>query len=418
MDNFFARQMLMLSQEVGKMILFLRLLVVGAGAGGNEVLKNLVLMGFKNITIVDFDHVEDSNLSRTILFRKEDIGKSKAKVAAERLNEMALSDDPHIVGLHGDLMTDFGKGHLFMDHDIVISCVDTQRCRAFISDWCVRTNTPLFEMGFEGYTTNVTFFAPEDGYEQITDGKYIDKLPTSDGFFPELKNRFTVCLREEIGQGSFDGKRNSCSELKMADTSLEKIPTIQTAAAMAGTLVATELIKYLSGKDSLRNKILYYYGLTHETICCGYKPSSKCTIHQEQIPIHTLEFAKNDTIATVLTKISEMCSAFPRVQVPTFVFSGQCASCGKKMEVNKLKSEMYDDERWCAECRSKYEDYQSRLGFSNLWDETPIEISLNCEDSILQLRFCDIGVPDDDILKVTLVNNDDSISIIYMRLHC
>jgi adenylyltransferase/sulfurtransferase len=416
MNDYFARQKLLLRPEVGKMILCVRLLVVGAGAGGNELLKNLVLMGFRNITIVDFDYVEDSNLSRTVLFRKEDIGKSKAKVAAERLNQMALAEDPHIVGLHGNLMTDFGKGNLFMNHDIVISCVDTKKCRAFISDWCVRTNTPFFEMGFEGYTTNVTFFAPEDSYEQISDGKFVDKLPTSDGFFPKIKNRLTVCLREEFGQGDFDNKRNSCSGFKMADTSLEKIPTIQSAAAMAGTLIVTELVKYLSGKDTLRNKILYYYGLTHETICCSYKPSSKCTIHQEQIPIHTLEVSKQDTIGTILTKISKQFGAFPLLQVPFFVFSGHCASCGKKMTINKLEAEMFDDERWCADCRSQFEDYHIHLEFPNQWDQTPTEISLNSDESILQMRFCDIGVPYDDILKVTLIN-EENFSIIYLRLY-
>lgn len=416
MNDYFARQNLLLPPEVGKMIPNLRILVAGAGAGGNEVLKNLILMGFKNITIVDFDYVEDSNLSRTVLFRKEDIGKPKAVVAAERLTEMALAEDPNIVGLHGNIMTDFGKGYLFMNHDIFISCVDTKECRVYCSDWCVRTNTPFFEMGFEGFTTNVTFFAPEDGYEQITDGKYIEKLPTSDGLFPKIKEKFVVCLREDIGQGSFDGKRNSCSGFKMMDTSLAKIPTIQAAAAMAGTLVVTELIKYLSGKDSLRNKILYYYGLTHETICCSYKPNKNCLIHQENIPIHTLEVLPEDTIGTILTKIHEKWDASPMIQIPSFVFSGHCASCGKELKIGKLESEMYNDERWCEECRNKYRDYEVRLDYSNQWNQTPTEIKMNSDHSLLQCRLSDIGVPEDDILKVTLTKGKKySIIFVWLR---
>ena len=73
--DYFARQNMIISPETAQYIRDIRILCIGAGAGGNEVLKNLVLMGFGHITIVDFDHVEDSNLSRTILFRKEDIGK-------------------------------------------------------------------------------------------------------------------------------------------------------------------------------------------------------------------------------------------------------------------------------------------------------------------------------------------------------
>src|SRR5947208_560139 len=60
----------------------LRVLVVGAGAVGNEVIKNLVLLGVGAIRIVDFDHIEVHNLTRSVLFSEADVGKSKAEVAA------------------------------------------------------------------------------------------------------------------------------------------------------------------------------------------------------------------------------------------------------------------------------------------------------------------------------------------------
>ena len=46
-----------------------RVLVAGCGALGNEVLKNLVLSGIRHIVVIDFDRVEPSNLTRSILFR-------------------------------------------------------------------------------------------------------------------------------------------------------------------------------------------------------------------------------------------------------------------------------------------------------------------------------------------------------------
>ena len=63
-----------------------RVLVAGAGALGNEVVKNLALFGVGHIYIVDFDRIELSNLTRSVLFREDDAYNHdyKAVVAAKR----------------------------------------------------------------------------------------------------------------------------------------------------------------------------------------------------------------------------------------------------------------------------------------------------------------------------------------------
>ena len=76
-------------------------LVIGAGALGNEVLKNLALMGIGNLIIADFDTIEDSNLSRSVLFRATDRGRRKVDVAAERVKE--LNPDVKVKTWHGDI---------------------------------------------------------------------------------------------------------------------------------------------------------------------------------------------------------------------------------------------------------------------------------------------------------------------------
>ena len=87
-----------------------RIMVVGCGALGNEVLKNLALLGVGHLTLVDFDRVEPRNLSRSILFTEQDAMTQRPKVetAAERIRE--ISPQTEVETINGDIAYDVGLG--------------------------------------------------------------------------------------------------------------------------------------------------------------------------------------------------------------------------------------------------------------------------------------------------------------------
>jgi len=76
-----------------------KVLVVGAGGIGCELLKNMVLSGFLDIVVVDLDTIDLSNLNRQFLFQKQHISKSKAHVARESV--LKFNPEAKIHSHHG-----------------------------------------------------------------------------------------------------------------------------------------------------------------------------------------------------------------------------------------------------------------------------------------------------------------------------
>ena len=123
-----------------------KIMVAGAGALGNEVLKNLALFGVGNLIIVDSDTIEYSNLTRSVLFRKEDADKGlyKADIAAQRIKE--INPEIYALPVCGDLSADTGLG-LYRRMDVIIGCLDSLQARIALNRLCFRAGKTWIDGG-------------------------------------------------------------------------------------------------------------------------------------------------------------------------------------------------------------------------------------------------------------------------------
>ena len=136
-----------------------RVLVIGAGALGNEVVKDLALFGVGHIYVVDFDKIEISNLTRSILFREEDAINHayKAEIMAKRA--MEVNPQIQVVPIVGDLFSDVGFG-LYRAVDVVIGCLDSRIARYLLNRMCMRAGKTWIDGGIENMSGNVRVFSP------------------------------------------------------------------------------------------------------------------------------------------------------------------------------------------------------------------------------------------------------------------
>ncbi|OGS55575.1 MAG: hypothetical protein A3K60_07695 [Euryarchaeota archaeon RBG_19FT_COMBO_56_21] len=138
-----------------------RVLMVGAGAIGNEVAKDLVLSGFRKITIVDMDHVVGSNLNRCLFFTEDHVNRRayKSETIAEGLTRLSHEAEPLAVTRR---IEDTDRS-VFNDHEIVLGCLDNIAARLHVNSHSYAAGKAYIDGGMDGLVGKVMVSFPPSG---------------------------------------------------------------------------------------------------------------------------------------------------------------------------------------------------------------------------------------------------------------
>jgi len=202
-----------------------RLLVIGAGALGNEILKNAALLGFTQIAVVDLDRIEESNLSRAVLYRTADLGKFKAEAAANAYRSLAV--DACVQPIVANVVHGCGLG-LFEWSDVILAGLDNREARLWINRSAWKVNRPWIDGAIEGINGVARVFLP--------------------GTPPCYE-----CTLGEVDWALLQ-KRMSCNLLTLEPTVEGKIPTTPTISSIIAGVQVQEAVKLIHGLPTLASK--------------------------------------------------------------------------------------------------------------------------------------------------------------------
>ena len=143
-----------------------KVLIIGVGGVGQSVSNFLVTNGVINLTIVDFDKVEISNLNRQILVTENDIGKYKVDVVKKAL--LIRNSTSHI-DIVNKRVTKNNVESLIEDVNLVIDAVDNWETKLVISDACKSKHVPFMHIGVDGHKGQYCLFKNKSIRDLVND---------------------------------------------------------------------------------------------------------------------------------------------------------------------------------------------------------------------------------------------------------
>ena len=335
-----------------------KVMVVGAGALGNEVIKNLALMGVGSLFIVDFDTIELANLSRSVLFRESDSGREKAEIAAARAKE--LNPNVHVQYFHGDITTALGLG-VFRRMDVIVGCLDNREARLAVNRFAYWINKPWVDGAIQEFLGLARVFIPGEGA------------------------CFECTLTEQARRDL--SIRYSCPLLARENVLLGKVPTTPTIASIIAGIQSQEALKLIHDKPVEPGKVIHFNGMTNVVHTTAYTPVEDCESHWTYGDITELPLRADTTTLADMLQIAHRDLGQDAVLEldQELVLSLACPQCGTREEVLQPISDVGFNRAHCPTC--------------GVLRETEMTHTLHGDEDFLSRTLASVGVPPLHILR-------------------
>lgn len=368
-----------------------KILVVGAGAIGNETLKNLALLGVGKMFICDMDTISISNLSRTVLFGMEDVGKYKAEVAAKHVVRMSNHPDCKVDYFVGDVSNKLGHG-VFRRFDIILGCLDNMLTRSNVNRRCCLFRKPYMDAGISGLglSLNVHHYPESSCLECGMDVKDI--------------------ARERM-------IRYSCDVFKKRAIYEGHAATVLISTAIVSALQVQEAIKALHQMNGIELEVpiqygrkYYYQGMNHLFESMRIPVKEDCSAHFSYDEVIEAQLSSANTLRQALEALSGMLGyecVIDTYPDSAFVTKAKCIRCHKDITVNKPMADIYSDELYCANCAKTDEG-----GYTPDYQAIDVFSADMAEQYMLDFSLEELGIPPLHVLTVREKGNADNVKFV------
>jgi molybdopterin/thiamine biosynthesis adenylyltransferase len=331
-----------------------------AGALGNEVLKNLALLGAGHLFIVDFDAIEASNLTRSVLFRMADQTRPKAEVAAERIQ--GLNPDVKAIPFHGNVIHDVGLG-VFREMDVVIGCLDNRGARMAVNRACWRVGVPWVDGALSLADGSVRVFIPPNG-------ACYECLMTQQDY--ALANLRYQCPRATITEGV---------EI-----------TTPMSASIIGAMQVQEVVKLLHKHPVQGGQGVYYSAETMRLTHVAYPRRANCPAHQPldlDSVVSLSHSVRTLTVGDLIEQVSAHLAGKAFLVLPEKVITYlHCPDCGQTEKVYRPYWQVVPEQVPCP---------NAGCGTERIHDVTN---ALTASESTQDIPLTQLGVPAYAILEM------------------